>query len=452
MSYHERNIKEDVMSELIDALNQLEKEKNISKESIIDAIEKAVTAACEKTYGASTDYSVEMDRETGQIRVYTHKTVVEQILDGLTEITLEEARQLDPSYKIDDEVPVEITTQDFGRIAAQQARGIILQKIKEGEREAVFNRFKMKENQIITGIVSGYIEKTGSYNITLDEKTDTVLRKKDMIEGEHYNVGDRIKLFVVEVRDLSKEPQKEQKDTRKKDRNKGGLRITVSRTHKEMVRRLFEQEVTEIADGTVEIKSVSREAGSRSKIAVWSNNPNVDAVGSCVGVNGGRVNNIVDELSGEKIDIIEWDEDPAIYIENALRPSDVVSVQVDEESHSAKVVVPDSKLSLAIGKSGQNAKLAAQLTKYKIDIKSESQAAEIRRMAEEMLRENEEDILSEMGLRDAYTPDEDEEVSDAVEETEDAAEAAAVEETAVEEAAEATEEATEEAVDEDVNA
>ncbi len=436
------------MSELIDALNQLEKEKNISKESIIDAIEKAVTAACEKTYGASTDYSVEMDRETGQIRVYTHKTVVEQILDGLTEITLEEARQLDPSYKIDDEVPVEITTQDFGRIAAQQARGIILQKIKEGEREAVFNRFKMKENQIITGIVSGYIEKTGSYNITLDEKTDTVLRKKDMIEGEHYNVGDRIKLFVVEVRDLSKEPQKEQKDTRKKDRNKGGLRITVSRTHKEMVRRLFEQEVTEIADGTVEIKSVSREAGSRSKIAVWSNNPNVDAVGSCVGVNGGRVNNIVDELSGEKIDIIEWDEDPAIYIENALRPSDVVSVQVDEESHSAKVVVPDSKLSLAIGKSGQNAKLAAQLTKYKIDIKSESQAAEIRRMAEEMLRENEEDILSEMGLRDAYTPDEDEEVSDAVEETEDAAEAAAVEETAVEEAAEATEEA----VDEDVNA
>ena len=447
-----RNIKEDVMSELIDALNQLEKEKNISKESIIDAIEKAVTAACEKTYGASTDYSVEMDRETGQIRVYTHKTVVEQILDGLTEITLEEARQLDPSYKIDDEVPVEITTQDFGRIAAQQARGIILQKIKEGEREAVFNRFKMKENQIITGIVSGYIEKTGSYNITLDEKTDTVLRKKDMIEGEHYNVGDRIKLFVVEVRDLSKEPQKEQKDTRKKDRNKGGLRITVSRTHKEMVRRLFEQEVTEIADGTVEIKSVSREAGSRSKIAVWSNNPNVDAVGSCVGVNGGRVNNIVDELSGEKIDIIEWDEDPAIYIENALRPSDVVSVQVDEESHSAKVVVPDSKLSLAIGKSGQNAKLAAQLTKYKIDIKSESQAAEIRRMAEEMLRENEEDILSEMGLRDAYTPDEDEEVSDAVEETEDAAEAAAVEETAVEEAAEATEEATEETVDEDVNA
>jgi len=440
------------MSELIDALNQLEKEKNISKESIIDAIEKAVTAACEKTYGASTDYSVEMDRETGQIRVYTHKTVVEQILDGLTEITLEEARQLDPSYKIDDEVPVEITTQDFGRIAAQQARGIILQKIKEGEREAVFNRFKMKENQIITGIVSGYIEKTGSYNITLDEKTDTVLRKKDMIEGEHYNVGDRIKLFVVEVRDLSKEPQKEQKDTRKKDRNKGGLRITVSRTHKEMVRRLFEQEVTEIADGTVEIKSVSREAGSRSKIAVWSNNPNVDAVGSCVGVNGGRVNNIVDELSGEKIDIIEWDEDPAIYIENALRPSDVVSVQVDEESHSAKVVVPDSKLSLAIGKSGQNAKLAAQLTKYKIDIKSESQAAEIRRMAEEMLRENEEDILSEMGLRDAYTPDEDEEVSDAVEETEDAAEAAAVEETAVEEAAEATEEATEETVDEDVNA
>ncbi len=443
-----RNIKEDVMSELIDALNQLEKEKNISKESIIDAIEKAVTAACEKTYGASTDYSVEMDRETGQIRVYTHKTVVEQILDGLTEITLEEARQLDPSYKIDDEVPVEITTQDFGRIAAQQARGIILQKIKEGEREAVFNRFKMKENQIITGIVSGYIEKTGSYNITLDEKTDTVLRKKDMIEGEHYNVGDRIKLFVVEVRDLSKEPQKEQKDTRKKDRNKGGLRITVSRTHKEMVRRLFEQEVTEIADGTVEIKSVSREAGSRSKLAVWSNNPNVDAVGSCVGVNGGRVNNIVDELSGEKIDIIEWDEDPAIYIENALRPSDVVSVQVDEESHSAKVVVPDSKLSLAIGKSGQNAKLAAQLTKYKIDIKSESQAAEIRRMAEEMLRENEEDILSEMGLRDAYTPDEDEEVSDAAEETENAAEAAAVEETAVEEAAEATEEA----VDEDVNA
>ncbi len=445
------------MSELIDALNQLEKEKNISKESIIDAIEKAVTAACEKTYGDRTDFSVEMDRETGEIHVYTHKTVVDQIMEDLTEISLEDARKLNPDYNIDDEVPVEITTRDFGRIAAQQARGIILQKIKEGEREAVFNRFKDKEGQIITGIVSGYIEKSGSYNITLDDKTDTILRKKDMIEGEEFSIGERVKLYVVEVRDLSKEPQKEQKDTKKKDRSKSGLRISVSRTHKEMVRRLFEQEVTEIADGTVEIKSVSREAGSRSKIAVWSNNPNVDAVGSCVGVNGGRVNSIVDELKGEKIDIIEWSEDPAVFIENALRPSDVVSVQVDEEARSAKVVVPDSKLSLAIGKSGQNAKLAAQLTRFKIDIKSESQAAEIRRMAEELLRENEEDILSEMGLKDEYAAEEtDEDSLDEAEVTEEeiAEEAASEEASAETEDSDAAEEAgsSDAPEEEDVNA
>ncbi len=346
------------MQEIIEALDQLEKEKGISKDLIMEAIEKSLNSACEKDFGKDTECSVHMDRETGEIKVFAKKLVVEEVYDSRSEMSLEEARQIDPNYNLDDEVPIEITTRDFGRIAAQKARGIIVQAIKEGERDAVFSHFVNKEKDIITGVVQRFVG--NNLSVSLDDRTDAILNEKEMIPGEYYRRGDRIKLYVVEVKKSQK-----------------GFRIVVSRTHPDLVRRLFEREVTEIADGTVEIRSISREAGSRSKIAVWSNDENVDAVGSCVGMNGARVNAIVEDLGGEKIDIIEWNPDPAIFIENALSPSKVVSVTLGPDGRSALVIVPDFQLSLAIGKEGQNARLAARLTGFKIDIKSETQAAEM---------------------------------------------------------------------------
>lgn len=375
------------MSEIIEALNLLAKEKNLDKEEIMQGIEKAIASACEKDYGKNTQYSVNMDRETGEIKVYTHKTVVEQIMDPRTDITLEEAQQINPYFDIDDEVPVEITTMDFGRIATQKAKGIILQQIKEGERRSVFNKYKSMEKHIVTGVVQRYVGK--NISVALDDHTETLLSEKEIIPRERYKMGDRIKLYILEVRET----------------NKGGFRIITSRTHPDFVKLLFEREVTEIADGTVEIKSITREAGSRTKIAVWSKNPNVDAVGSCVGVNGERVKHIVDELNGEKIDIIKWDEDPAVFIENAIRPSEVISVDVYPEEKEAFVVVPDDKLSLAIGLKGQNARLAAFLTGYKIDIKSD-------RQLEEAGYDDEED----------YDDDQIEDVADDVEDTAEALE------------------------------
>jgi N utilization substance protein A len=386
------------MSEIIEALNLLAKEKNLDKEEIMQGIEKAIASACEKDYGKNTQYSVNMDRETGEIRVYTHKTVVEQIMDPRTDITLEEAQQINPYFDIDDEVPVEITTMDFGRIATQKAKGIILQQIKEGERRSVFNKYKSMEKHIVTGVVQRYVGK--NISVALDDHTETLLSEKEIIPRERYKMGDRIKLYILEVRET----------------NKGGFRIITSRTHPDFVKLLFEREVTEIADGTVEIKSITREAGSRTKIAVWSKNPNVDAVGSCVGVNGERVKHIVDELNGEKIDIIKWDEDPAIFIENAIRPSEVISVDVYPEEKEAFVVVPDDKLSLAIGLKGQNARLAAFLTGYKIDIKSDRQ-------------------LEEAGYDDEEEYDDEliDDTEDAVEETEEAVEETAEESSEAEE-------------------
>ena len=298
-----------------------------------------------------------MDPESGEITVTAPKQVVDEINDPNTDILIEDAKHIDPDCEINDFVECEIKTLDFGRIAAQKARGIILQNLKENERKAVYDYFKEKENTIITGIVqrrSGY-----NLNITLDEKTETMLSSREMIPGERYNPGDRIKLYIVSV----------------KLNEKGGFRIITSRTHPNYVKLLFEREVSEINDGTVEIMNIAREAGSRSKLAVWSNDPDVDAVGACVGLNSIRINNILADLADEKIDIIEWDENPAVFIENALRPAPVISVDVDEEAGFARVVVPDDKLSLAIGKEGQNARLAAKLTNFKIDIKSQSQAA-----------------------------------------------------------------------------
>ncbi len=346
------------MSEIIDALDQLEKEKGISKEVLMEAIEKSLDSACEKDFGKDTDYEVKMDRKTGKIQVFANKTVVDVIYDTHREMTLEEAKHYDPEAKLDDEIRVEVTTKDFGRIAAQKARSIIVQAIKEGERSAVFDYFASREKDIITGIVQKVNDR--GLTISLDEKMETILSEQEMIPGEHYRTGDRIKLYIVEVK-----------------KNPKGFKVVVSRTHPDLVKRLFEREISEVADGTVEIKSISREAGSRTKIAVYSNDKNVDAVGACVGMSGTRVNNIVDDLKGEKIDIIEWSEDPAVFIEHALSPSKVISVRLLDGEKSAKVVVPDYQLSLAIGKEGQNARLAAKLTGYKIDIKSESQAKEL---------------------------------------------------------------------------
>ncbi len=372
------------MSEIIDALNQLEKEKSISKDVIMDAIEKSLESACEKDFGKDAIIEVSMDRTTGDIAVFQKKIVVEEVTNEATEISFTQAQAMSKKNKVGDEVKIEIKSKEFGRIAAQKARSIIVQSIKEGEREALYNKFHCKKNDIITGVVQRNLG--NNLIVSLDEKTETVLSENEQVKGEVYKRGDRIKLYVVEVK-LSTEKNAQEKDKNpkgKKDKNSKGFKILVSRTHPELVKRLFEKEVTEVADGTVEIKSISREAGSRTKIAVWSNNPDVDPVGACVGLNGTRVNNIVDDLKGEKIDIITWSEDPAKFIENALSPSKVISVELGEETDEkgkpvkcAYVVVPDYQLSLAIGKEGQNARLAAKLTGYKIDIKSESKAREL---------------------------------------------------------------------------
>lgn len=345
------------MSELIDALNQLEKEKDIDKEVIMEAIEASLVGACKRDFGKADNVKVSMDRVTGDITVLAEKTVVEEVEDPALEMSLADAKMRDIHYEIGDIVNVEITPKNFGRIAAQHARSVIVQKIKEEERKVLFNHFYCKEKDVVTGVVQRYID--DNISVSLDEKTDAILTKNEQVPGEVFRPTERIKLYIIEVKDTNKGPK-----------------IVVSRTHPELVKRLFEKEVFEVQDGTVEIKSIAREAGSRTKIAVWSNNPDVDPVGACVGLNGARVNAIVNDLKGEKIDIITWSDDPAVLIENALSPSKVVSVDVDEEEKSARVVVPDYQLSLAIGKEGQNARLAARLTGYKIDIKSETQARE----------------------------------------------------------------------------
>lgn len=349
------------MSELIDALNQLEKEKHIDKGVIMEAIENSLVAACKRDFGNADNVVVNMDRETGDIVVYAEKEVVEtadgEDFDPALQISLAKAKAMDPKYELGDIVRVEITPKDFGRIAAMHARSVIVQKIKEEERRVVFDHFYCKEKDIVTGVVQRYVGENVS--VSLDDKTDALLMKSEQIRGEVFQPTERIKLYIVEVKDTNRGP-----------------RILVSRTHPDLVKRLFEKEVAEIQDGIVEIKNIVREAGSRTKLAVWSNDPNVDPVGACVGMNGARVNAIVNDLKGEKIDIINWNEDPCVYIENALSPSKVVSVSADVEEKSAQVVVPDYQLSLAIGKEGQNARLAARLTGYKIDIKSESQAEE----------------------------------------------------------------------------
>ncbi len=380
------------MSDLIKALDDLQKEKNIEKEVIMQAIEDSLVAACNRDFGKNAIVNVHMDRTTGDIEVTVEKTVVEEVEDASCEISLEDARMRNKNYELGDVIQIEVTPKNFGRIAAQHARSVIVQKIKEEERRVLFQHFSLKEKDIVTGVVQRF--SGNNICISLDDKTDAVLTEKEQVRGEVYHPTDRIKLYIIEVKDTNKGPK-----------------ILVSRTHPELVRRLFEKEVSEVYDGTVEIKSIAREAGSRTKIAVASNDPNVDPVGACVGKNGARVDAVVNDLKGEKIDIITWDEDPARLIENALSPSSVISVDVNYDEKSARVVVPDYQLSLAIGKEGQNARLAAKLTGYKIDIKSESQAAELAEM-EDYDRDRDYDDRYDEDYDDRYDDDYDDRYDD----------------------------------------
>ncbi len=344
-------------SELIQALGVLEKEKGIDKELLLDAIENSLLTACKSHFGKTDNIKVSVDRQTGDFKVLAERQVVEHVEDPCTEISLEDAEKLHKSYKVGDMVNVEVKSKEFGRIATQNAKNVILQAIREQERKAIFDQFYEKEKDIVTGIVQRVNGKSISINLG---KTDAVLTEHEQVPGEVFQPTERIKLYIVEVKDTPKGP-----------------RVVVSRSHPDLVKRLFEAEVTEIQDGTVEIMSIAREPGSRTKMAVKSNNPDVDPVGACVGHSGARVNSVVTELRGEKIDIINWSENPAILIENALSPAKVVSVVADDETKEAQVVVPDYQLSLAIGKEGQNARLAARLTGFKIDIRSESQVEEM---------------------------------------------------------------------------
>ena len=342
--------------ELMEALDVLEKEKNISKDTLLEAIEQSLIQACKNQFGKADNVHVCLNPETCDFSVYADRTVAEFVEDPALEISLAEAQKINVNAEVGDVVKVQIQSKEFGRIATQNAKNVILQKIREEERKVLYDQYYGIEKEVVTGIVQRVMGKNVSINLG---KADAVLSENEQVKGEVFKPTERIKVYILEVKDTPKGP-----------------RILVSRTHPGLVKRLFESEVAEVKDGTVEIKSIAREAGSRTKIAVWSNDPDVDPVGACVGMNGARVGAIVNELRGEKIDIINWDENPAILIENALSPAKVIAVMADPDEKSALVVVPDYQLSLAIGKEGQNARLAARLTGFKIDIKSETQARE----------------------------------------------------------------------------
>lgn len=367
-------------AEFIEALNQIEKEKGISKDILIEAIENSLITACKNNFGTSSNIKVIIDRENGDVSVYAEKVVVESVENSQLEISLEDARKIKETYNLEDIVNQEITPKNFGRIAAQKAKQVVVQKIREAERDVLFNQYAAKEKDVVTGIVQREVKNNVVVNLG---KIDAIMTEKEQVPGEAYLPNKRIKVYIIEVKESTKGPK-----------------VYVSRTHPDLIKRLFENEVPEVHDGIVEIKSISREAGSRTKIAVYSNNPNIDPVGSCVGHNGARVGIIVQELKGEKIDIIPWSEDPAEFISASLSPSKVVKVQVNVSEKSAKVIVPDYQLSLAIGKEGQNARLAAKLTGYRIDIKSETQAKECNFITEEDTDESQPldraDILSKL--------------------------------------------------------
>ena len=381
--------------ELLEAMEVLEKEKNISKETLLEAIENSLLTACKNHFGKADNVRVNINPDTCDFAVYMEKEVVETPEDDQLQISLVDAKMMNPKYEVGDTVQIPLDSKKFGRIATQNAKNVILQKIREEERSSLYKEYYMKEKDVMTGIVQRMLGKNVSLNLG---RVDAILNESEQVKGETFRPTERVKVYILEVKDTPKGP-----------------RISVSRTHPDLVKRLFESEVAEVRDGTVEIKAIAREAGSRSKIAVMSNDPNVDPVGACVGLNGSRVNSIVNELRGEKIDIINWDENPAYLIENALSPAKVICVVADEEEREAQVIVPDYQLSLAIGKEGQNARLAARLTGFKIDIKSETQAREMglfEQMGlqygdapedtyEEEIQEDYQDYDSEAGQEDA---------------------------------------------------
>ncbi len=338
------------------AFRELGVEKGINPEILFDAIEAALVAAYKRNFNAAQNVRVALDRTSGQYHVYAIKTVVEEAEDTIQEISLAMAHQISPEYQLGDTLEVEVTPANFGRIAAQTAKQVVVQRIREAERGIIYEEFSSREGDIVTGIV----QRVENRNVYVDlGRTEAIMQQTEQIANEEYVVNDRIKALIIEVKNSTKGPQ-----------------VLLSRTHPDLLKRLFELEVPEIHDGIVEIKSVAREAGMRSKIAVYAKDESVDPIGSCVGHRGFRVQAIVDELRNEKIDIVKWSEDPAVYIANALSPAKVVSVDVAENEKMSRVVVPDYQLSLAIGKEGQNARLAAKLTGWKIDIKSETQAEE----------------------------------------------------------------------------
>lgn len=339
--------------EFIEAIAALEKEKDISKDILIDAIESALVSAYKKNYGTSQNVRVNIDREEGDIDVFMRKDVVEEVEDDMVEISLEDALAIDPRYEVGDVVEYQVTPRDFGRIAAQTAKQVVVQRIREAERGMIFDDYITKQGEIITGTVQRISNETIFVNMG---RAEGILAATERVPGEKYQVNDRIKVYIMDVKKTTKGPQ-----------------VFLSRSHPGLVKRLFELEVPEIEDGIVEIRSVAREAGSRTKIAVYTEEPNVDPVGACVGTRGSRVQNIVDELGGEKIDIITWSDQPEVLISNVLSPAKVEKVIIEEEEKAATVIVPDYQLSLAIGKEGQNVRLAAKLCGWKIDIKSHTQ-------------------------------------------------------------------------------
>lgn len=368
--------------ELLQAVQVLKEAKGVSEEVIFESLEAVLLSAYKRESGSHAEASAVIDRKTGAYHIYVTKQVVEEVEDPDLQMTLADARAINSAYDIGDVVQYDATPKNFGRMAAQTAKQVMIQRLKEAERNVVYEEFSGRQGDIITGIISRIDAKTVYVDLG---KTEGILPQLEQMEGERYRPKERIKCYVLEVKRTPKGPQ-----------------IILSRTHPGLLKRLFELEVPEIYDGTVEIKSVAREAGARSKVAVWSDNPDVDPVGACVGTKGQRVQNIVDELKGEKLDIVRWDADPAFYIANSLSPSKVVSVSVWDEEKTSHVIVPDFQLSLAIGKSGQNARLAAKLTNWKIDIKSESQAAE-EGFDDFYEEEVEDDLLAELESEETLT-------------------------------------------------
>ncbi len=354
--------------ELVAALETLEKEKGISKEVVIEALEAALVSAYKRNYGTAQNVEVEFDDDNGEIKVYQVREVSEEVYDSQLEISLTDALEINKAYEVGDKIRFEVTPKNFGRIAAQTAKQVIMQRMREAERSIVYNEYIEYADDLMTGTVERQDNRFIYINLG---KVEAVLSKRDQIENERYHTHDRIKVYVSNVENSTKGPQ-----------------VFVSRTHPNLIKRLFEQEVPEIFDGTVEVVSIAREAGDRSKIAVMSRDENVDPVGTCVGPKGTRVQAIVNELNGENMDIVEWDEDPAIFIKNALNPAQVLEVMFDKENKSCVIVVPDYQLSLAIGKRGQNVRLAAKLTGFKIDIKSESDMSNLEEEAEDLTNDS----------------------------------------------------------------